>query len=381
MNYDFSQISLGPLSTLSSGSYFTRLLIENKSIFVQTPKCLTKQAFIKSGKKNYTDIMLNNNDTIFINWIEQLESRCQELMFDKSNIWFETKLEKDDIESAFTSPFKLYKSGKFYLLRVNVNPNIKIFNESNSILGITDVAVDNMLISILEIEGIRFTSRNFQIDFALKQSLIVSPDPFLEQCFIQRPSTMVSNTLTNGAKESSEHEMSSVQHEMSSVQHDMNENIDTFIDEVLQEIQPEQVLIDPTINSTNEDISEQEQLTKESLIEANVNDDELSDTEVCIDDTIIKGESIPDTDNSNHLTEFDSDTLEINNEPLHLKNHSQVYYELYTKAREKAKELKKNAIKAFLEAKNIKQTYMLDDLDESEDENENDTDGYEDNTL
>ncbi len=47
-------------------------------------------------------------------------------------------------------------------------------------------------------------------------------------------------------------------------------------------------------------------------------------------------------------------------------DHSQVYYELYTKARKKAKELKKNAIQAFLDAKNIKQTYMLDDLDESD---------------
>jgi len=36
------------------------------------------------------------------------------------------------------------------------------------------------------------------------------------------------------------------------------------------------------------------------------------------------------------------------------------------KAREKAKEAKKEAILAFLEAKNIKKTYMLDDIDESD---------------
>ena len=373
MNFDFSQISLGPPSTLSGGSYFTRLLIDNKSIFIQTPKCLTKQGFIKSGKKNYTDIMLNNNDTIFINWIEQLETCCQELMFDKSNSWFETKLDKDDIETAFTSPFKLYKSGKFYLLRVNVNPNIKIFNENNSVLGITDVALDNMLISILEIEGIRFTSRNFQIEFALKQSMIVSPDPFLEQCFIQRPSKIGPNTRINDVAS----EMP-----LSQPQPDTSTNIDKFIDETVQEMQQnpldvelEQVLIDPVINSGDEDISEQEQLTKETPIDAN--DDELSDYEVCVDDIIIKDEPTPDT--SSNLMEFDSDTLEINNEPLHLKNHSQVYYELYTKAREKAKELKKNAIKAFLEAKNIKQTYMLDDLDDSD--SEADDDDYEDNIL
>jgi NAD(P)-dependent dehydrogenase (short-subunit alcohol dehydrogenase family) len=39
-------------------------------------------------------------------------------------------------------------------------------------------------------------------------------------------------------------------------------------------------------------------------------------------------------------------------------------------AREKAKEAKKEAILAFLEAKNIKKTYMLDDIDESDSDNE-----------
>ena len=42
--------------------------------------------------------------------------------------------------------------------------------------------------------------------------------------------------------------------------------------------------------------------------------------------------------------------------------------EIYQKARERAKEAKKNAILAYLEMKNIKKTYMLDDIDESDNE-------------
>ena len=61
------------------------------------------------------------------------------------------------------------------------------------------------------------------------------------------------------------------------------------------------------------------------------------------------------------------DDLEtFDNEPITLKNPNEVYYELYKEAREKAKMAKKNAIVAYLEAKNIKKTYMLDSLDESE---------------
>ena len=53
-----------------------------------------------------------------------------------------------------------------------------------------------------------------------------------------------------------------------------------------------------------------------------------------------------------------------------LKDPSEVYMELYIKAREKAKQAKKAAIEAYLEAKNIKQTYLLDELEESDDDSE-----------
>jgi hypothetical protein len=60
-----------------------------------------------------------------------------------------------------------------------------------------------------------------------------------------------------------------------------------------------------------------------------------------------------------------------------LKKPNQVYYEIYKQARKKAKQAKKEAIMAFLEAKNIKKTYMLEDLDESDSDN-SDLDNIED---
>jgi hypothetical protein len=188
MDYDFSKLYFGPPTTLAGGAYFTRIMYNtNKTLFIQTPKSLTKQGFIKNGKKIYSDLMFDNNDTVFINWIENLEARCQELVYSKRDTWFETKLEKDDIESAFTSPFKIFKSGKYYLLRVNVKPNIKIYDEKDLSVPIETITSETNIISILEIQGLKFTSRNFQIEIELKQSMIVSPDPFLDECFIRKP--------------------------------------------------------------------------------------------------------------------------------------------------------------------------------------------------
>jgi rRNA-processing protein FCF1 len=68
------------------------------------------------------------------------------------------------------------------------------------------------------------------------------------------------------------------------------------------------------------------------------------------------------------LTEIDfASNLDISTEDkMTLKKPNQVYYEIYKQARKKAKQAKKEAIMAFLEAKNIKKTYMLEDLDESD---------------
>ena len=188
MNYNFTQLYFGPPITLAGGSYFSRIMYDtNKSLFIQTPKCLTRQGFVKSGKKIYMDLMFDNNDTVFINWIENLESTCHELIYSKRDAWFENSLEKSDIEGAFTSPFKIFKTGKYYLLRVNVKPNIKIYDDKDQNVSIDAFTNDKTIISILEVQGLKFTSRNFQLEFELKQSMIVSPDPFLDQCFIKKP--------------------------------------------------------------------------------------------------------------------------------------------------------------------------------------------------
>ena len=55
-------------------------------------------------------------------------------------------------------------------------------------------------------------------------------------------------------------------------------------------------------------------------------------------------------------------------EPLVLKKPNEVYYKIYREARTKAKEAKKKAILALLEAKNIKKTYFLDEIDKSDEE-------------
>ena len=392
VDYDFSKLYLGPPTTGPGGAYFTKLMHNtNKPLYIQTPKSLTKQGFVKSGKKVYTDLMFDNNDTIFINWIENLENTCQELIFSKGQTWFETKLEKDDIEGAFTSPFKIFKSGKYYLLRINVKPNIKVYNEMDQIINIDDVSSEKHIISIIEIQGIRFTSRNFQIEFELKQAMIVSPDPFLDECFIKKPNKKPTDKEEHVAKNILEEKNDLEEPKLDLVPDVVQVSVPNVAPDVVPDVVPD------LAQDLEPDLAQD--LAPELLEEFDINtfiNDSANDLAVSFDlSNTIKNTSenenkkqseneneeiehlnnihleITELEDPNILKEVDmSLTLEKNLETITLKKPNQVYYEIYEKAREKAKEAKKTALQAYLEMKNIKKTYMLDDIDESDSDSE-----------
>jgi hypothetical protein len=409
VDYDFSKLYLGPPTTGPGGAYFTKLMHNtNKPLYIQTPKSLTKQGFVKSGKKVYTDLMFDNNDTIFINWIENLENTCQELIFSKGQTWFETKLEKDDIEGAFTSPFKIFKSGKYYLLRINVKPNIKVYNEMDQIINIDDVSSEKHIISIIEIQGIRFTSRNFQIEFELKQAMIVSPDPFLDECFIKKPNKkptdkdehLIKNILEE-RNDLEETKLDSVPQVAPQVAPELAPQVapelapqvaPELAPQVVPELAPQVVpdlapelleefdintFINDSANDLVKGIKQNDLAVSFDLSNTikntneNENKKQSENENEEIEDLNNIHLEITELEDPNILKEVDmSLTLEKNLETITLKKPNQVYYEIYEKAREKAKEAKKTALQAYLEMKNIKKTYMLDDIDESDSDSE-----------
>ena len=190
-SFDFSKLSLAHPSGIQGGAYFTKILHNNKPLYIQTVKSLTRQGLVKSGKKYYCDLMFDNNAEHLINWFENLEEKCQKLIFEKGSIWFQNTLEETDIESAFNSTIRVYKSGKYYLVRTNIKnnqlnlPAVKIYNENEVSLTIDDITNETNIISILEIQGIKFTARIFQIEIELKQIMVLDNEPLFDNCLIK----------------------------------------------------------------------------------------------------------------------------------------------------------------------------------------------------
>jgi hypothetical protein len=118
--------------------------------------------------------------------------------------------------------------------------------------------------------------------------------------------------------------------------------------------------------SFDENLEKDKSIPTENMNDNNLFELEEANIELDVEDLEPKEEIQEDP---TVLKEVDlSSTLDNSLETMQLKKPTQVYYEIYQKAREKAKDAKKNAILAYLEMKNIKKTYMLDDIDESDSE-------------
>ena len=399
--FDFDKLTLGTLTNVVGGSYFSRLYFNNKPLYIQPPKSLTKQGIIKSGKKQYCDLMFTNQDELFINWIENLETSCQKLLYNKNTEWFsaENKIEMHDIENSFTSPVKIFKSGRFYLVRTNIKPNIKIYS-NDCIIPCENITNETCMVSVVEVQGIKFTSKTFQIELEIKQCLVVSVDPFLDNCLIKTSKASlvkpelpmpVVNALTNepltGAINIKEEKNGNDNEEHAYENNNDDDEIFNMLETPVTPLnnleitppQKEEVKTDTAPLVTQ--LPLHKETKKNTLINSQTTITPASLTSISnikIGDDIV---DLPVEDiDFQDLTEVDF-AADNSLETITLKKPNQVYYEIYNEARKKAKECKKEAILAYLKAKNIKKTYMLEDDSDSDsdasDYSESDLDDFE----
>jgi hypothetical protein len=378
--FDFSQLSLAHPSGIQGGAYFTKIEYNKKPLYIQTPKSLTRQGIIKSGKKYYCDLMFDKNAETLIHWFENLEEKCQKLIFDKSESWFQNSLEETDIETAFNSIVRVYKSGKYYLVRTNIKstrtdePAVKIYNENEVSLTMNDVNTETNMISILEIQGIKFTSRNFQIEVELKQIMILDNEPIFDNCLIKssKNNSKQINEPETLDKTSRRNETSEIVTTSSLENHELKEKKVNH-SEILELIEVN--MAESLLENSNTSEEDSQNLEEDHVLGKQENNKEQNNKEQnTIDNTIVNidVEDLNDSfldleDESKELKEVNINfSLENNEETMKLKKPNQVYFELYKEARKKAKDAKKNAIIAYLEAKNIKKTYMIENLNDSD---------------
>jgi hypothetical protein len=387
--FPFDKVSLTTPTTVSGGIHFSKIFVNKNPLYIQSPKCKTKMGIVKTGKKMHADLVFTNDDEEFIQWIETLEQTVRKHIFTNKDKWFDMDLDEDDIESYFSPTVKLFKSGKQYIMRVNISQRIgstplKIYDENEEDVESESIDEKTSMISILEIQGVRCSTKSFQIDTELKQIMVVKPLNLFEKCIIKKSKASGKDLdnfepLNEDLKEDDvvrveldELKKEEVKEEEVKDDKEVNEVKEVKDEEVVKEVVKEEV---KEVNEVKEEVKEvkeqkdeqkEEEQKEEEQKEEQKEEDKEEEVKEIIDD-IEEDIELDDDDNTDDILEINLDIDEINDEePVHLKEKTEVYYQLYKEARQKAKLAKSLALSSYLEARRIKNLYMLDNIDDSD---------------
>ena len=397
-NFDFSGLTLANPQGLQGGAYFSKLKLGNKSVLIQTPKCSTKNGIHKTEKKIYCDMMFTNDNEEFITWTQELEKTIKNLIFEKRNLWFHNDMDHDSIDYHWQNLLRTYKGNKL-LLRCFIpktktrigTKTVQIYNEDEEELTLEDIDKNSKMISILEVSGLKFTSQSFQLEFMLKQIMVVKEKPLFNKCLIKLSNP--SSNVTKPAEDSDAESDISIEEENSkltvqtdttttseSVIDNSNNVVETVTDNSIKETNDD-TIVDEILDDVVEDLSRNtiDQITD---ISENLSQNETEKLEDEVVESTHEGENLEKTELVEEELSVPEESLEkkgiINeieilapsetSDTVTLKKPNEVYMEIYKEAKKKAKEAKKQAIQAYLEAKRIKSLYLLDEIESSDDE-------------
>ena len=341
-NFKFNELYFKSPNSVNGGNYFIKIMNGSTPLYLQPPKSQLKNGIVKVGKRLYSDLMFTRDDAKFIEWIENLENLCRERIFENREKWFDCDLTEDDIESSFAPPFKLFKSGSFYILRAIIptlldKPNIKIYNEGGDEIQIADIKKNESVVTILEIQGVKCSARSFQLEFIVKQMLSINPVDLFDRLLLTNKNSRIIDTK------------------------DEKEEDDTNEDEKEK---------DDTKDEKEED-DEKDEKDEEDDTKYEEDDDTKDEEASFTIDTADEPKS-KTTDQYLDFRKDNDELVEIDLQPsdvdtFFLKKRNDVYYNMYREALKKAKMAKEIALTNYLEAKRIKNTYMLTELNEDSD--------------
>ena len=366
-DFAYDKISLANPQPVQGGTYFTKLRMDDEPLYLQLPKCSTKQGIVTTKKGKYCDLMYESNDEeVLITFIENLESRCQELINNKKHLWFHTELSNDDIASMMTPICRMYRSGKNILIRVTIETckqtnkdKCIAYTEEEVLVDLNTLQEDQKTIPLICVDGLKFSSRSFEISINLKQLMFLKKEESIEQtqtCLIKHNMSVSPEPVAPAAP--------------------LNNN-DVVPSPPLEDPPPLPPMDKPTPVVENNE----KKLLHGDLHNVDENEPDSNKNTPIIND--LQKEMNDHKKQKNGIEEIELD-LTDNKETINLKQPNEVYYEIYKAAKKKAKHMRQVALDAYMEAQQIKAKFSLDDLEETDDSDyysENSEDDSNDDTM
>jgi hypothetical protein len=349
-------------------NYFSKLVFKEnkKNVYFQLPKTKSKQGLVINGTKKYIEFIYTKNDKYIFSFIENLESFLIEEILKNKDMWFynSESITYDDIENIIMPITKSYKNGNNVLLKTYFNLNkLVIYNENKEIIENDKFNANDYIIPLINVNGIKFSNKNFIIDINLLQLLVISDEEDLTN------SLLINISDKNNSKNEINNDLDKeIKNDLDKdINNDLDKEIKNDLDKEIKNDLDKQVKNDLDKEITN-DLDEEinndldEEINNDLDEEINNDlDEEINndlDKEINNDlDKEINNECSDIIDITNNIINSENDNSFIN-----IKSRENIYLQMYEHAIKKALLLKKNAIETFLKAKKIKNEYDLDDL-------------------
>jgi hypothetical protein len=274
-----------------------------------------------------------------------------------------------------------------------------VFDENNNSLKFDDVRPETQMITIIEFEGIKFTSKSFQFEMNARQMLIIDEKPIFNSCLIKPKKNEEQNEFHEESEKNDVDNKVNKTEKSSFISADngLNNSGAAFIaDNAEAENGMQNGMQNKMIKSEQEQkIDENEECLGELKVmeDLEIKTSQNENKKVKNEENGVKNEenNVKKEENGvkkeNGVENRDDELVEVNLElpqeldpgfeKIKLQNANEVYYKMYKEAKEKAKSAKKIAVEAYLAAEEIKFTYNLvdneSDSDDSSNEGESDS--------
>ena len=394
-----SNLKLHSPIPIQGGSYLAKITLNDNPVLFQMPKCSTKKGIVSSGKRFYCDLLFKYDDSNVIDFIDEMETIIRSKVLEKNELWFQDPPSLEDIEYNWNESVKQTKQ-HFYLRTYigntkNIKSTISVYNSNQEQISMDDITSSSKIITIIELTGLKFSSSSFHINYCLRQVMVLEDKPIFNKCLIN-----FSKNKTNNSNEPSKNKVNNLEIKDETVNKnpDVQPTIELKIEEPVNVGEKEtsdvedddlEILNNASNNLSEEFMNKNDNLEfKEKKPEDLEKTNNLSDTvdeikeenkhlEELVENSENKdNETIKINTDLNDNQEKEEEDLEIKEvelempqekEMFELKKPDTVYLDMYNKALQKAKEAKIKAIQAYLELKEIKNKYMIEEVDNDDD--------------
>ena len=409
---DLDYLSLGIPNQIQNNLYFSRIYHNDDPIIIQTSQCYSLAGIKKANNKYFCDLIYENHQKTS-DFFENLENKIKNVLAENKDEWFEESLTLEDIDDAFASPIHFHKAGiklKTILNKNNISGNYSLncYDTNHNLLENYNLSPGVLFLPIIEILGIKFTDKTFQLEMKLLQILILDMNNNSQQSaslFDTINQTVPGNALTHKEHTNNTNKDSKPESETDETNTDDLNDDNIYADdlngkhrETLENGSESNILNKNVVENIESDSAEildapenvdsAEYTLKKNTLDENIDydsnnnldndldndlDDNLDDNlDDDLDDNLDKASEHSETDilNLNNPEQEKSSGIEevtlnyeyLDNNPVKLKTHSDIYEEIWKMYKSEAFKIRQQNIQIYLNSKNVHCNYLINEI-------------------